>query len=76
MGPALDGKPVLDFAVAVDQPATRTATTRYSTPYYAPSTTTATTTTGDDDAGSREAARATAAHAGPDATRRPSSTEP
>ena len=27
MGPALDGRPVLDFPVAVDQPATRTATT-------------------------------------------------
>jgi penicillin-binding protein 1A len=45
MGPALDGRPVLDFAVAVDQPATRTATTNYYTPY--PSSTSSTTTTAE-----------------------------
>ncbi|MDX6504793.1 MAG: penicillin-binding protein, partial [Gaiellaceae bacterium] len=44
MGPALEGKPVLDFAVPVEQAPTRTSTTHYyySSPY---STTTTTTTT-------------------------------
>jgi penicillin-binding protein 1A len=44
MGPALDGKPVLDFPVAVDQAATRTSTTQYFAP--TPATTTSSTTTG------------------------------
>jgi penicillin-binding protein 1A len=49
MGPALEGQPVLDFPVAVDQPATRSSTTPYSTPYVP--TTTSTTTTGSTSTG-------------------------
>jgi penicillin-binding protein 1A len=42
MGPALEGKPVLSFAIAVDQAATRSSTTQYysSTPSYSYSSTT------------------------------------
>jgi membrane peptidoglycan carboxypeptidase len=47
MSPALEGKPVLDFPVAVDQAATRTSTSTYysSTPSSSYTSSTATTTT-------------------------------